>query len=63
MKDLRSASPTGPRSEDVSEFEFSSLIKIYCEAHKHRAAYATITDRMLLRIPSLKDEADIALRR
>ena len=51
MKDLAVDKPDWPSLLKMfSEFEFSSLIKmIPAEAHKHRAAYATITDRNALK--------------
>jgi DNA polymerase-1 len=51
MKDLAVGKPDWPSLLKMfSEFEFSSLIKmIPAEAHKHRAAYATITDRNALK--------------
>ena len=51
MKDLEVGEPDWPSLLKMfSEFEFSSLIKmIPAEAHKHRATYATITDRNALK--------------
>ena len=51
MKDLAAGKPDWPALLKMfSEFEFTSLIKmIPAEAHKHRAAYAAITDRNTLK--------------
>jgi DNA polymerase-1 len=51
MKELATDKPDWPALLKMfSEFEFTSLIKmIPAEAHKHRAAYATITDRNALK--------------
>ena len=51
MKELAIGKPDWPALLKMfSEFEFTSLIKMMpAEAHKHRAAYATITDNTALK--------------